>query len=74
MNGDAQHANRLQLMLSSDEGQSWRVIYDLGSEEGASRYPMLRRLPSGEIALAFSHSDKRGVQLYVFNEAWVSAQ
>ncbi len=74
MNGNPEHGNRLQMMLSQDEGRSWRVIHELDSGEGAARYPMLRRLPDGEIALAFSHYDKRGVQLYIFNQAWVNAR
>ncbi|WP_143534358.1 exo-alpha-sialidase [Roseovarius albus] len=74
MNSDAERGNRLQMMLSDDEARTWRVIHEVESGKGAARYPMLRRLPDGEIALAFSHYDKRGVQLYIFNESWVMAQ
>ncbi len=62
----------LRLVLSEDEGESWR---ELGcfEEAGALRYPMLRRLGSGEIVLSYSKGTKRGVMVHVFNQAWVEA-
>ncbi|MDR9394679.1 MAG: exo-alpha-sialidase [Roseovarius sp.] len=74
MNDDAQGADRLRLAVSADEGASWRVIRTLEDDGGDARYPMLRRLTGGEIALAYSHGTKRGIRAHVFNEAWVAAQ
>ena len=35
---------------------------------------MLRRLPTGEIILSYSHSTKRGIRAWLLNDAWVAAQ
>lgn len=71
---DTASADRLSLALSDDEGRTWRIIHTLEDDGGAARYPMLRRLPGGEIMLTYSHGTKRGIRAYAFNEAWVDAQ
>ena len=73
LNDDAERPERLRLVLSEDEGQSWRVLRCF-EDAGAVRYPMLRRLATGEIVLAYSRGDKRGVRAHLFNQAWVEAQ
>jgi len=74
MNDDAARSNSLSLALSDDEGASWSVIHTLEDEGGDARYPMLRRLPDGQIVLTYSHGSKKGVRAFVFNEPWVMAQ
>ena len=74
MNDDAADAGVLRLAVSRDQGNSWRVIHTFEHDGGALRYPMLRRLAGGEIALAYSHATKRGIRAYVLNDAWVAAQ
>ena len=64
--------NDLRLVLSEDEAQSWRELRRFESE-GALRYPMLRRLSSGEIVLSYSKGNKQGVVVHLFNQAWVEA-
>ena len=53
-------ADRLELAVSADEGESWQVIHRIDSEAGEARYPMLRRLADGRILLAYSHHSKQG--------------
>jgi predicted neuraminidase len=74
MNGAADSADLLHLALSEDEGRSWRVIHTLDRQPGDARYPMLRRLPDGQILLAYSHGTKKALRAHLFNEAWVAAQ
>ncbi len=64
----------LHLAVSADEGESWRRLVTLEDDGGAARYPMLRRLPRGEILLSYSTDNKRGIRAWVFNDAWVAAQ
>ncbi len=72
MNDDAKAEHVLRLSLSEDAGRTWRVIHRFAEDHtGAVRYPMLRRLDTGEIALAYSHGTKRGIRAHVFNDAWV---
>ncbi|MEQ9239745.1 exo-alpha-sialidase [Roseovarius indicus] len=73
VNDDGDRPEVLRLVLSEDEGASWRVLRAFEGE-GALRYPMLRRLTTGEIVLAYSKGTKRGVVAHVFNQAWVAAQ
>ncbi len=63
----------LRLVLSEDGGESWRELKQF-HDDGALRYPMLRRLASGEIVLSYSKGTKQGVVAHVFNQAWVDAQ
>ena len=74
MNDNAGDASVLRLAVSRDQGNSWRVIRTLEHDGGDARYPMLRRLEGGEIALTYSHATKRGIRAYVLNDAWVAAQ
>ncbi len=74
MNHDAAGADRLRLAVSDDAGASWAVIHTLEDDGGDARYPMLRRLPQGDILLAYSHATKRGIRAAIFNDAWVEVQ
>lgn len=74
MNDDAAAADRLNLAVSEDEGTSWRVIRTLEDDGGDARYPMLRWLKSGDIALAYSYGSKGGIRAHVFNTAWVASR
>jgi len=74
MNDDAAGADRLRLAVSNDAGGSWHAIHTLEDDGGDARYPMLRRLPDGDILLAYSHGTKRGIRVAIFNDAWVGAQ
>ncbi len=73
-NDDPGGGDRLRLLLSEDEGESWRVLRELAPNGAGARYPMLRRLAGGEIALAYSVGNKRGLRVHVLNGAWVDAQ
>lgn len=73
VNDDGDRPEVLRLVLSEDEGENWRALRAFEGE-GALRYPMLRRLTTGEIVLAYSKGTKRGVVAHVFNQAWVAAQ
>lgn len=74
LNGDADSADLLHLALSEDDGVTWRVIHTLDRKPGDARYPMLRRLPEGDILLTYSQGTKTGLRAVVMNEAWVAAQ
>jgi predicted neuraminidase len=74
MNDDPLGAHSLSLVISSDEGSSWQVIHTLEENAGDARYPVLRRLPDGEILLSYSCDTKRGIKAFVFNQAWIDAQ
>ena len=74
MNDVADDPLALRLVLSADEGESWRAIKVFEGDDGALRYPMLRRLADGRIVLAYSKGTKQGVVAHVFNQAWVDAQ
>ncbi|QFT79357.1 hypothetical protein FIU89_01945 [Roseovarius sp. THAF27] len=73
-NDDPEGGDRLRLLLSDDEGDSWRVLRELEPNGAGARYPMLRRLDGGEIALAYSVGNKTGLRAHVLNGAWVAAQ
>ncbi|MGK7752917.1 MULTISPECIES: exo-alpha-sialidase [unclassified Roseovarius] len=73
-NDDPDGGDRLRLLLSEDEGDNWRVLRELAPNGAGARYPMLRRLEGGEIALAYSVGNKTGVRAHVLNGAWVAAQ
>ncbi|MEO0752636.1 MAG: exo-alpha-sialidase [Pseudomonadota bacterium] len=72
VNDVAEAPEVLRLVLSEDEGESWRELRRFEGA-GALRYPMLRRLSSGEIVLSYSKGTKQGVVAHVFNQAWVEA-
>jgi hypothetical protein len=74
VNDEAARGDILRLMLSTDGGNTWRRLTTLEEGGGDARYPMLRRLPGGDIILTYSHSGKRGIRAHVFNETWVRAQ
>lgn len=73
-NDDPGGGDRLRLLLSEDEGDSWRVLRELEPNGAGARYPMLRRLKGGGIALVYSVGNKTGLRAHVLNGAWVAAQ
>ncbi|SLN29834.1 hypothetical protein PEL8287_01375 [Roseovarius litorisediminis] len=70
-NDDPEGSDALRLLLSGDGGASWHPFRDLEPGSAGARYPMLRRLDTGEIVLTYSHGQKRGVRAHVFNDAWL---
>ena len=74
VNDDAGRPGQLSLNLSEDSGESWQVLHRFDGGAGARRYPMLRRLESGEIVLSYSHATKGGIRVHVLNDAWIAAQ
>lgn len=77
-NDSNSRADLLRLAVSTDGGHSWRRIATLEDHDSAkgqqARYPMMRRLPDGQIVLVYSHSSKGGIRAHIFNETWVMAQ
>lgn len=71
---DVEGAGALRLLLSEDEGASWRLVTVLEPDAAGARYPMLRRLEEGAFLLTYSHDNKRAIRAVVFNAAWVTAQ
>ncbi|WP_166434066.1 exo-alpha-sialidase [Roseovarius spongiae] len=74
MNDDPDAPGDLRLSLSEDAGETWRVLHRFRADEGALRYPMLRRLKDDSIVLAYSKGTKRGITAHVFNAAWALQQ
>ncbi len=74
MNDDPARPQDLRLSLSDDGGAHWRLLHVFAPEEGGLRYPMLRQLPGGDIALTYSQGTKRGIAAHVFNAAWLDAR
>jgi predicted neuraminidase len=70
---DVEGAGDLRLLVSEDEGATWRVVTVLEPDEAGARYPMLRRV-GDEFLLTYSHGQKRGIRMVAFNAAWVAAQ
>jgi len=73
-NDDPGAPDDLRLSISGDEGESWTVHHRFAGEGAALRYPMLRRLEDGRIALSYSHGTKRGVRVHVMTLGWIEAQ
>lgn len=71
VNDDIEHPETLRLKLSEDGGDSWRDLHAFRGEDGALRYPMMRRVSADEIVLTYSRGTKRGVVAHVFNRAWI---
>lgn len=69
-NDDPDGGLRLSLLVSSDGGIGWTHLRVLEENETVARYPMLRLLPDGEIALSYSFAGKAGIRAHVFNAAW----
>ncbi|SEK57553.1 BNR repeat-like domain-containing protein [Roseovarius nanhaiticus] len=70
VNDDAGDGGILNLVLSEDGGETWRHLRTLEEGGGDARYPMMRALPDGRIALVYSVRGKKGIRAYVFNLAW----
>ncbi|MFD0860351.1 exo-alpha-sialidase [Roseovarius aquimarinus] len=70
VNDDAGDGGILNLVLSEDGGATWRHLRTLEEGGGDARYPMMRALPNGRIALVYSVGAKRGIRAHVFNLAW----
>lgn len=77
-NDDERRNDVLRIALSDDAGASWRRIHTLedggGDAQAACRYPVMRVVPGGDIVLAYSFANKRGIRVHRFNRAWVEAQ
>lgn len=77
-NDHAQCADVFRLAVSSDRGHTWQRIATLEEhgcqKDKTARYPMLKRLDNGDIALTYSFNNKGGIRAYVFNESWVKQQ
>ncbi|MEX1235683.1 MAG: exo-alpha-sialidase [Roseovarius sp.] len=70
VNDDAGDGGILNLVLSEDGGATWRHLRTLEAGGGDARYPMMRALPDGRIALAYSVAGKKGIRAHLFNLAW----
>jgi photosystem II stability/assembly factor-like uncharacterized protein len=66
--------DRLSLLLSHDEGETWQGLKVLEETGAGARYPMMTVTDEGQILLTYSTGNKRGVRLFAFNAAWVWAQ
>lgn len=74
MNDLPDEPNVLRLTVSDDLGQTRSLVRLFGDANEATRYPLLQRLPSGEIVLTYSTNSSKGIHAHVFNDAWVSMQ
>ena len=54
-NPDPDHANKLRLSLSNDEGHNWQSIYEFASGQG---------LPVGSMRYPALHADGQGGCIY----------
>ncbi|MFX0546300.1 exo-alpha-sialidase [Roseovarius sp. S1116L3] len=70
VNDDPRDGGILNLVLSEDGGETWRHLHTLEEGGGDARYPMMRALPDGRVALVYSVRGKRGIRAHVFNLAW----
>jgi predicted neuraminidase len=70
---DVEGAGDLRLLVSEDEGATWRVVTVLEPDAAGARYPMLRRVRD-DFLLTYSYDTKRGVRAVAFNAAWLAAQ
>lgn len=66
--------DRLNLLLSEDEGATFRVIKELAPQGAGARYPMLRALTDGTILLTYSIGNKTGLRVIALNLDWVGTQ
>jgi len=66
--------DRLSLLLSQDEGETFQFIKELASPGAGARYPMLRALADGTILLTYSVGNKKGLRVLAFNSDWVAVQ
>lgn len=73
-NDDPGGADRLSLLLSEDVGTTWRATRVLEENGAGARYPILQALPDGQIMLAYSIGNKRGLRVRSFNLAWALGQ
>ncbi|QYX56218.1 exo-alpha-sialidase [Roseovarius sp. SCSIO 43702] len=73
-NDDPEAPNDLCLSLSADGGESWTRCHRFEGDGEALRYPMLRGLGAGRIALCYSHGTKRGIRAHLMTLGWIEAQ
>ncbi|WP_317055908.1 exo-alpha-sialidase [Roseovarius rhodophyticola] len=66
--------DRLSLLLSQDEGETFHFLKEVASQGAGARYPMLRTLPDGTILLTYSVGNKKGLRVLAFNSDWVAVQ
>lgn len=70
-NTASDHADTLGFAVSGDGGRTWEQGAVLGAQGGgALRYPMMRVLGDGRIALTYSNGGKSGIAAHVFTESW----
>lgn len=70
-NDDAIKSDVLRFALSQDDGRTWQRKAALESRGGDARYPAMRYLPDGRIALTYSVDGKTGIRVHVFTQRWV---
>jgi predicted neuraminidase len=73
VNDDEGDGGILNLVLSENGGDTWRHLKTLEEGGGDARYPMMRALPDGRIALVYSIGAKRGIRAHIFSLAWALA-
>lgn len=70
-NDGTDRADTLTLAQSRDGGRTWERGHVLGTPGGGDlRYPMMRVLDDGRIALTYSTDSKSGIVVHVFSETW----
>lgn len=72
-NDDPDGSDRLSLLGSADEGESWRVLRVLEENGAGARYPMLRALPGGGLILTYSVGNKTGLRVRILLGDWETA-
>lgn len=72
-NDDPDAPADLCLSISADEGRTWQRCRRFEGKSGGLRYPMLRLLAEGEIALCYSHGTKAGICVQVMGRDWIEA-
>ena len=72
-NDDPEAPADLCLSISADEGRTWQRCRRFEGKSGGLRYPMLRELAEGEIALCYSVGTKTGICVQVMGRAWIEA-
>ncbi len=67
--------HRLSLLVSKDNGMSWKQLYKIEDEDEGEEfsYPFLARDSEGNIHLAYTYKRER-IKHVIFNEAWINAQ
>ncbi|MEM7075488.1 MAG: exo-alpha-sialidase [Pseudomonadota bacterium] len=72
-NDDPHGGDRLSLLIWSRDAASWRRVHELEPNGAGARYPVMRVHPDGEIVLAYSTGNKKGLRVHLFSRAWAEA-